>query len=837
MTRAEAAAVVPLRSPGSGDGELVRLQRAVDLPRLVEVGYDPGARVIRLSPDHPVFGYEVCPVAGCTGPVLCAGLCDTCRQRFVRFDGTLEEFLAIPRVFATRRQQRLCLVCCTPGHERPASRYGLCDSCDYARQSRGQSVEEYAATARPRPSKGRCARCKRWSDYERVGGRVCLCRACHDTWRQRGKPDVVEFAASAPSEARGGTRGIQIDLSMLYERLRLEVLYGFQRIWVDGGYASYGIFELQSVVDELARVEATSLMDELVIEGQHRGSVYRRLRTVVEFVLADPERELSQDVWRLGALRPDGGRQVIDYTAITQPWLRELIKEYNRQRTVSRDVSVLRLGVYVATELSAVLAVRGDRGEDPSALARRDVVDFLMHLRARAQRGELSNRDHRTSVTRMVTMLREARDRRLHRRPGPMQGLADDFVFYDADIPPPVRRDLEGEPERALPQTVIDQLLAHEAIALLHDTAGEAVACAVELQMRTGRRPQEIAHAPFKCLEHEQRVREDGKLECLPVFVYRPEKRPKTRKELPIFAEERGLIKRMQAVARERFPDADPNRLPLLPRQRLNRDGRKPLPESTLAVKMRQWVTRLGELVGPDGEPFDRAKVFPYAFRHSYAQRLADEGASESELMDLMDHDSFETTRGYFRIRAERRRRAAELGRKALFDNRGRRLMRGLEHLAEAERARMELGSLAVPYGACVEPANVASMGGACRFMLKCLGCKHFRTDLSHLPALGAYERQLVAARERLSAEAEVDGLEGWARRAALPSQAEIDRVRFLIGRIREAMGELEPEERSELDALLSAERTNRSAILEQLPARYELNVLNVGATFDGVAG
>jgi hypothetical protein len=230
--------------------------------------------------------------------------------------------------------------------------------------------------------------------------------------------------------------------------------------------------------------------------------------------------------------------------------------------------------------------------------------------------------------------------------------------------------------------------------------------------------------------------------------------------------------------------------------------------------------------------------VFPYAFRHSYAQRLADEGATESELMDLMDHDSFETTRGYFRIRAERRRRAAELGRKALFDHQGRRLMRGLEHLADAERARMQLGSLAVPYGACVEPANVASMGGACKFMHKCLGCKHFRTDLSHLPALEAYERQLVAARERLLAETEVDGLEDWARQAALAgSQEELDRVRYLIGRIRDAMEELTPAERSELQELLFAERTNRSAILERLPERHELNVLNVGATFDGVAG
>ena len=252
---------------------------------------------------------------------------------------------------------------------------------------------------------------------------------------------------------------------------------------------------------------------------------------------------------------------------------------------------------------------------------------------------------------------------------------------------------------------------------------------------------------------------------------------------------------------------------------------------------MHEWVDALPELSGSDGEPFDRARVFPYAFRHSYAQRLADEGASESELMDLMDHDSFRTTQGYFRIRAERRRRAAELGNKALFDNRGRRLMRDLEHLAEAERARMALGSLAVPYGACVEPANVAAMGGACKFMLKCLGCKHFRTDLSHLPALEGYERQLLAARERLSAEAEADGLEGWARQAALPSQEEIDRVRYLIARIRETLGELAPEERAELEALLSAERVNRSAILERLPARHELSVLNTGATFDGAAG
>jgi hypothetical protein len=120
--------------------------------------------------------------------------------------------------------------------------------------------------------------------------------------------------------------------------------------------------------------------------------------------------------------------------------------------------------------------------------------------------------------------------------------------------------------------------------------------------------------------------------------------------------------------------------------------------------------------------------------------------------------------------------------------------------------------------------------------MHKCLGCKHFRTDLSHLPALETYERQLLAALERLLAESAAGELESWARAAALPSEEEIERVRHLIGRIRETLGELPEAERAELQELLCAERTNRSAILERLPARHELNVLNVGATFDGVA-
>ena len=100
----------------------------------------PLLHVIRPPADHPVLGYELCPVVGCMAAVVAGRLCYGCRQRFRRFDGTFEEFVAIPRVFALSRrgEQRLCIVCRTPGHERPAAgRNGLCLSCDSGRRVRG----------------------------------------------------------------------------------------------------------------------------------------------------------------------------------------------------------------------------------------------------------------------------------------------------------------------------------------------------------------------------------------------------------------------------------------------------------------------------------------------------------------------------------------------------------------------------------------------------------------------------------------------------------------------------------------------------------------------------
>jgi integrase len=71
-----------------------------------------------------------------------------------------------------------------------------------------------------------------------------------------------------------------------------------------------------------------------------------------------------------------------------------------------------------------------------------------------------------------------------------------------------------------------------------------------------------------------------------------------------------------------------------------------------IASAIRAWVDALPALdtdaIGNDGKPapFDRAKVFPYVFRHSYAQRHADAGTAVDVLKEPMDHAEITTTMG-----------------------------------------------------------------------------------------------------------------------------------------------------------------------------------------------
>src|SRR5689334_817024 len=127
------------------------------------------------------------------------------------------------------------------------------------------------------------------------------------------------------------------------------------------------------------------------------------------------------------------------------------------------------------------------------------------------------------------------------------------------------------------------------------------------------------------------------------------------------------------------------------------------------------------------------------------------------------------------------------------FDRHGNRIWRQAQALLDSEHTRRAIGQVAVPFGICAEPSNVAAGGTACPFRFRCAGCDHFRTDVSYLPDLQAYLDDLLRNRERLLA---ATGLDEWARTEATPSPEEISKIRRLIARISNGLDELTADER-----------------------------------------
>ena len=143
--------------------------------------------------------------------------------------------------------------------------------------------------------------------------------------------------------------------------------------------------------------------------------------------------------------------------------------------------------------------------------------------------------------------------------------------------------------------------------------------------------------------------------------------------------------------------------------------------------------------------PFDRTKIHPYAFRHSYAQRHADNGTPVDVLRQLMDHRSIQTTGGYYTITADRKRSAIETVGNFTIDKNGR-------STPLTGSAAYQMRSVAVPFGNCIEPSNVKAGGKACPIRFQCAGCGFYRPDPSYIPAIEEHINSLTADREIASA-------------------------------------------------------------------------------------
>ena len=750
-----------------------RLERMRLLVADADLGGDWNPEAFLLTP-HPggrISGRECCVVAEC--PLNRHGAGVLCRSHALQMGqsdvSSIEAWVATgePRRIRRRCSPESCLVADDTGRcsRPPADSSRLCHAHGAAwerRERAGGPFAEFLAGARPLPGFGSCvvASCFLEAAYKAV----CLCDGHYRSWRRHGRPAGRRFqdwAARAPQPATGRV----LSLRGLPELVRLELLYGIDRR--AAGHIRARDSEMRVFADQLRATDATSVTEFKLADFKGNDTYAHFAAFVIDRVrlaYADPEVERHADIWDL---RLFGRCGHIDFTGIRQDWLREATKAWAATAAVGvRSESTLQHRVHAVVLLSSVLASGPGGGHDPEALGRADIDRFLVRRASlRTRRGQPYSASRATSIVRdCALVLREAREM------GLVPNLGSTFAFRRGDTGPTLH---DSEVGRALPDHVVACLDAHldllravpgyfrgttrHGTGVLGERSAEMAVLIYRLLKGTGRRAGELASLRLDCLD----VDEHGR----PVLVYDNHKAARMGRRLPLSDSELvEAISAQQAWVTDRFPTTARDRLWLLPRPNQNTDGLIHLRPHQIFEWIRQWVTDIphidGGPVGAEGQAvaFDRSGIHPHAFRHTYAQTMADQGVPAPVLRDLMDHRSIDTTMGYFRVGETKKREAMDVLARHTVDNRGTTRHSGGGRSRSAALAE-QLSWVAVPMGKCSEPTNVRAGGQACPIRYQCTGCPHFESDPSYLPNLSTYADDLRREREAMTATGAADWL------------------------------------------------------------------------------
>lgn len=826
-----AIARIPPGRPEDSRPTIAQLRGALDMRLLASGGWNDETRVLEPPRDHAVLGYRVCAVPGCDDAVHKGQLCAACgRRREKAGKPPVDEFLATPRppLRATAGSE-LCLVCRNPGHERPSSGpKGLCDTHEGTRRWRQQDVSAFVdgdamwAAATPLESFGRCMRlgCEHWA-INRKG----LCNRCAMDWRSHCKRsgaelDLVAWRARTPVARAGGGRFV--DFAAVPERVRLELLLGIQDYLTHGRQLS--CWTVQAVVGRVDRNGIASLLD--LPDQQRLDDDYRLVlaaQRAARFSAVTVEAEMEKDVWDTRALgfTPLSGksqRRFLQFDPIAQPWLREGAKQWAAEK-VTKSLSQTGNRLQAIQRLSAALDQRDDRGMAPELLDRSAWRAVLLYFGELEREEAISRKTRRRTLSDIGRFLLEIREWGLT-RDGPLRGLPGDFVLRQGDNSPKLN-DQDTAADKALPQVVMDQLLDPAALELMKRMYGADLRDLLEFQAWVGRRTSEACNVRADCL-----VRDNDGSAYLRFDAWKTET---VRVRIPIHEHVAELIEGRARIVAERFPMSALPELALFPRVQCNPLGLLAIPQVRFASAVRGWADALPALMGPDGGDFPRARVFPYAFRHTYAQVRADRGVPVDVLAKLLVHENLKSTQVYYTIPEERLRMANALVVPLTQDRNGEFV--GGSIVVDALLTQKGVGQIPVPMGWCVDEANVKALGQSCDFRHQCLACTKFRTDPSHLDDLRAYLQRLLVDHERIAAR--LPELEAWARDRVLPSRGEIEALRGLIQRNEEILEGLPDVDRDNVMEAIREIAKQRLMTRAHVPRDVEATVRNIAPTLN----
>jgi integrase len=663
-----------------------------------------------LTPEvgHPLVDRGLCRVPDCPGMAtagrgLCVAHADRwyrARRRGVDFDSWLQDC-------PPRCTPQACLV---PGCRFGRHRSQLCHHhhTEWAAIPGAGGAKVWAATVRLELSDQPSCKVQGCDLSASFGDGFCVShQGRFNAFRRRtGTADRAAFLAAVALAGRP-----RIDLTGLAAQLELEVQYVVQ-CFLDEGPRRVNLTRWNAVVRALHARGATSLLEHTAAEwvaalrlghGNPDGALFIRWgHDQVDRLVHGTgwDREYPLDTWTLDRVgHAATGVARITFTAIAQPWLRGLAKQWARHRlSIGIGPAGVRRGISVLGQFSTHLDGLAHPPQGAGSITRLMVQRWCEDL----CRDHPEPRARLQLVTALSTFLRD-----VHRY-GWAPELASTTVVFSEDFPR-----LHGTgPGRALTDYVVAQIESDEALARLTHPDHQLM---TRIMIRCGLRSGDCRLLGFDCLVH------DG--EGHPYLQYLNHKMKRTA-FMPLDDDLAARIRDQQRNVLQRF-DHRPG-LRLFPGHASNPHGTKAYPASGYRATFQGWLADL-RITDELGRP---VWITPHQLRHTFGTRMINRDVPQHIVQQLMDHTSADMTAHYARLNDKTVRDA--WAKAQLIDAHGNPVKLDDDHpLADAAWARrgLDRAKQTLPNGYCGMPLN-----SPCEHANPCLTCPMFITNADFLP-------------------------------------------------------------------------------------------------------
>jgi integrase len=541
-----------------------------------------------------------------------------------------------------------------------------------------------------------------------------LCYSHYRRWKGLGRPDPEQFAAGYDQPADGRE---QADLTMLPDRLRLEVQYALQ-CRRDDTMIKTRPTTIRSVASWLAGSGYSSLLDRgeqdwradcppHAARSQHPVALliyaHRKVTDLAEG--GGWENEYPRDTWHLRRLGIDSPCATLQFGGIPQPWLKDLARRWTRWRlSTGLEAQTCYRGVRVLTRLGSCLAAAGVTA--PSGISR----DVLERYLAGLVPDLAGKKEHRDYIGQVATFLRDVRRHQWD------TSLPASAVIFPEDYP----RQGQQLP-RALAGHVMAQVEDPANLARWDIPAYQLITL---ILIRCGLRITDAAAIPADCAVRDA----DG----APYLRYYNRK---MRREalVPIDDEMEALIASQQERNQARWPGGTPV---LFPRPTTNIDGTRPVAGSTYREALYRWLEDC-DIRDEHGRP---VHLTPHQWRHTLGTMLINRDVPQHVVQKILDHDSPLMTAHYARLSDKTVRQQWEKARKVNAEGQPVQV-RADGPLGEATWAKHQLSraTQALPNGYCELP-----LVRTCPHANSCLTCPMFVTTAEFLPQHHAQRQQAL---------------------------------------------------------------------------------------------